>query len=161
MLLNRGMVMHILPVLLGGFLAILGSVTAQVLLHMLEKNREKETLKRARIETFVKSLYEYNQYVQEYVDVEVFDNSKLEKLNPLNEAQMLSVLYFPQFNKSISELFEYHASCIEFVGNNKLERISNPKGWAAKFDPARWNGIYKKIINKIHSITIECRNLLE
>ena len=51
------------PVVIGGLLATGGGVTAQIVTHHLAVKREKDTLRRERLESFVRSLFAHEQWL--------------------------------------------------------------------------------------------------
>ena len=71
-----------LPVIIGGFLAIIGGLSSQLIVHWLSDRREQAKIRRDRIEALVRSVYAHSQWVTDRHRFMVFRGEDYDKPDP-------------------------------------------------------------------------------
>jgi hypothetical protein len=149
------------PVLIGGALAILGGLVGQALTHHLTAKREKQTHLRSRIESLVKSLYAHSQWLDDRFNSMVIRNEDHNEPSPLDEAKMLQSLYFPELAPEIYEVMKAQVPMIQFIWEQRLERMKDQAAWLKSFDREPYNEMYKAHLVALNNATKKSRTLLE
>lgn len=105
----------LLPVLLGGLLALSGGVLGQMITHRLTKAREAESLRRQKGEAFVKALYSHMQWIDEKRTTMVMNLKDHDTPAPLDEARMLQRLYFPELASELKAIQTAYVPMLQFL----------------------------------------------
>jgi hypothetical protein len=150
-----------LPVLMGGFLGVLGTLLVQMFTHRLTLARDKENLRRERIESFVKSLFAGEHWIHEKLDAEVFRLQEDTKPSPFDEARMLQVLHFPNLGAELTKILDTQLEMRKFISAQRLARLVDQTAWLKTWDPKPFYDAYSRLHHLINSIVSECRNMLD
>ncbi len=133
----------LLPVLVGGLLAILGGAGSQYLIHRLGTERERRKLLRERGEAFIKALHAHSDWLQEKTNAMVFENKDHDRPSPLDEAQMIQQLYFPQLAKPIYDVMAATKPIVEWVYQQRISRLQDQAAWWKAFDRKPYNTMFE------------------
>ena len=93
----RTEMINLIPVALGGLLAMGGGAVAQLVTHLLAVRRERTNLMRDRLESLVQALYLHAEWIQDEVDFLFVEGAGFRRVpSPLPKAVMIQELHFPE-----------------------------------------------------------------
>ena len=154
-------IVKIIPIVVGGLLAVSGGVIGQIVTHRLTTSREKNTQLRARIESLMKALYGHSQWLHERHNVMIFQRGNHDIPSPIDEAQMLQELYFPELSTEVLAVMQAQIPMIKFIGEQKVSRMRDETAWLKSWNPAPYDEAYKTHLSAIKAATKKCREVLE
>jgi hypothetical protein len=125
----------LIPVIVGGLLAIAGGAVTTVLLHAMRTKTEKKNKRAEKYEELVAAIYEYDHWLDKRRDVRVFGEEGKLTPSPFAKMHAISTAYFPQFEDEIHEL-EIAVDQYElWMAKASQKRIAGepPQSYAANF----------------------------
>ena len=149
-----------LPVVVGGVLAIAGGLFSQLFIHRLAERREIAKLRRERIEALMRAVVAQSRWLSERSTKMMFRNEDHDEPWPLDEAQMLQELYFPELSL---ELHAVHVACIplaKFIGEQRIVHMRDRDAFIKKYDPTSFNEAYKQYLAAVGTLTKRCRAIV-
>lgn len=155
----RSEVISIIPVALGGLLAICGGVAAQLITHWLAIRREHASLRRERLESFAKSLFAHQQWIEEKVD-SVFRDEEQREPSPLSQARMIQALHFPELKTQMAGIVDTQLPLLRFLSEQRINRMNDPKEWVKQWDQGTFSALYEPYNSKVNEAVAKCRELL-
>lgn len=150
-----------IPVVVGAILAIAGGIASQYVVHLLAESREKMKMRRERIESLVKALYAYEQWVEDKQNTMIFRNEDHEGPSPLNEVRLLQALHFPELAKEVHAVQEAYIPMLKFIHDQRIARMTDEKGFIANWNAAPFDQAYKQHLQAARALTERCRYLLQ
>jgi len=132
-------IVDMLPVVIGGGLAIFGGVIGQFITH----KRSRKTLYREKAEQLVQSLYDHKQWLTDKQNTRLFRQENHDVPSPLNEVQMIQKLYFPMMKDEIHDIFVSTTPMEQFINEQHLEQMKDRTDWLATYDTSQYNDMYK------------------
>ena len=152
----------LLPVLLGGVLAVSGGVVAQLFTHRLAKSRETETLRRQKGEAFVKALYSHMQWIDEKRTIMVMKQEDHDTPAPIDEARMLQRLYFPELAAELKAIQTAYVPMLKFLHAQHIARLKNEAEWFSSnvWDGDQYSSLYQDMHLATETATEKCRQVL-
>jgi hypothetical protein len=144
-------IIQLLPVIVGGFIAIGGSIMASIISHKKQTSQKKAELKVQKLEELLNLVYESVEWVSQFRDEYLHDGPKAKEYSPINLAKVLSKLYFSTIEKEVDEL---EASITEYKQWVMKEVIYKDKH---KTLSPTW----KQDFNKVYGPIISRKNILE
>ena len=148
-----------IPVLMGGFLGVLGTMLVQVFTYQLTRGRERENLRRERIETLVKALFAGEHWLHEKLDAEVFRLEAHDKPSPFDEARMLQVLHFPDLGSELAKILDTQVEMLKFISAQKLARLEDRATWLKAWDAKPYYDAHNRLHHSINAVAVECRKV--
>jgi hypothetical protein len=106
-----GELVRLIPTAIGAALAILGGRYSQIQSHRLADERERSTHHRSRVESFARAIFASRQWLEEKKKYLLVLGKDHTQANPLDEGEMLQLLYFPQLLKKFSEMKSSQMNC--------------------------------------------------
>ena len=150
----------VIPVVIGGLLAVSGGIAGQFFTHRLTEGREKTKLQRERLESLVKALYAHEQWLSAKWNTMIFRNEDHDTPSPLDEARMLQALHFPQLAQSILAVQQTQIPMLEFINQQRLARMKDQAVWIKEWNTAPYNEAYKRYLLAIGVVTTKCKEIL-
>ena len=150
-----------LPVIIGGFLAIIGGLSSQLIVHWLSDRREKAKIRRDRIEALVRSVYTHSQWVTDRHRFMVFRGEDYDKPDPFDEASMIQSLYFPSLSQALNEVRGASLKLTKFSDDNFLKHLEDRTEFLKSFDPQPFYADYKVYLTKVDSLMSEALAILD
>ena len=150
----------LVPVLLGGLLAIGGGLASQIVVHRLSGRRDLAKLRRDRIEALVKAIYAHDQWIQAKQTTMIFRNEDHDAPSPLDEARMLQALHLPELAKEVLAIQQAQIPLLEFINAERIKHMKNKEEFVKGWDSAPFDDAYKQYIAAINALVDKCRQLL-
>ncbi|MBK6958699.1 MAG: hypothetical protein IPH22_10450 [Nitrosomonas sp.] len=147
---------NVLPVIIGGVLAIAGGLASQIAIHRLSDSRDRKKVRRERLESLVKALYAHEQWVTGKQNKLIFKNEDHDEPAPLNEIRMLQALHFPELSKEVLDVQEAFSPMLEFIHNQRIARMKDEKAFIANWNPSPFNEAYKNHLRAAKALTERC-----
>jgi hypothetical protein len=94
----------LLPVIVGGLIAIAAGLIGPTYLHHLQQRAEKKRKRAEKFEELIATLYEHNHWLKETANVRVFGGEDRNIISPIAKVQAISTVYFPEFEAQITRL---------------------------------------------------------
>jgi hypothetical protein len=94
----------LLPVIIGGGIAIVGGLIGPPFLHHLQQKAEKKRKRAEKFEELIATLYEHSHWLKEMQNVRLFGAEDKNVMSPLAKVQAISTVYFPDFEDQIRQL---------------------------------------------------------
>jgi hypothetical protein len=94
----------LLPVIVGGLIAIGGGFASAVFLHRRHTKAEKRKLRAEKLEEFVTALYEHKHWLDKIRNIRVSGAPEIEPPTPFAKVQAICSIYFPQLQGKIKAL---------------------------------------------------------
>lgn len=150
----------VIPVLLGGVLAIAGGLGSQLVVHWLSDRRDRTKIRRDHLEALVKAVYAHGQWISDMQRMLVFRNEDHDVASPLDEARMIQTLYFPSLGNELIAVQEAAIPLMTFSGEQRLKHMKDTKTFLEEWDPKPFNEGYKKYLLAVSSLVSRARDLL-
>lgn len=150
----------VIPVVIGGLLAVGGGIAGQFFTHRFTENREKTKLRRERLESLVKALYVHEQWLAAKWNTMIFRNEDHDTPSPLDEARMLQALHFPELAQAILAVQQAQVPMLEFIGQQRLARMKDQAAWIEEWSTAPYNEAYKHYLLAVGVATTKCKEIL-
>lgn len=122
-----------IPVLIGGFIAIVGTVVAQFISAHLTAARERRTSLRTKAEALVAELYAHREWLHKFRQSYVFRDGEFNDPSPLDKAHALQELYFPAIGKKIAALGVASSTFELRCMDEQKSKLSDTSGWLKTF----------------------------
>lgn len=119
--------LKIVPIAAGAMLAIFSGVMTQVLTHKFSEEREKKKLLREKIEALVQHLYEYGEWLNDKVHMNLVTEEFHKKPSPLDKAFMLQKLYFPELQTSLQKIYAVGLPIVYFAVKSRIDNLGHPE----------------------------------
>jgi hypothetical protein len=149
---------HAIPVLIGGALAVLGGAGGQWLTHWLSKSRDAEKFRREKIEALVKALYAHEQWLEDRFSALVLRGEKFDQHSPLDEVRMLQALHFPTLEAALISVQQSNLALMKFVNEQQQAKLKNLLACINTWDSDPYMDEYKNYRSKVPLLKIEWVN---
>jgi hypothetical protein len=150
----------VVPVVIGGLLAVGGGIAGQFFTHRLTESREKTKLRRERLEDLVKALYAHEQWLDAKRNTMIFRNEDHETPSPLDEARMLQALHFPELAQSLQAVQQAQLPMLEFIMQQRVARMKDEAAWMNAWNTTPYNEAYKQYLASVAVVTTKCRDMI-
>lgn len=151
----------LLPVLLGGALAISGGLLSQIVIHLLGSSRERTKLRRDRIEGLVKALFSYEQWLDEKRIKSLFRNEDHDSPSPLDDVRMIQALHFPELAEEVNQVQKAYVPMLNFFNEQRAAYIKDKDNFFANFDSTPYFHAYEQHLIASRALMDKCRRLIE
>ena len=94
----------LVPVIVGGAIAVVGGVLAPAISRSLDDKSERRKKRVEKFEELVGALFEYDEWLDDIRDIRVFGREQLEPPSPLAKTQAIAAIYFHEFNGDLAEI---------------------------------------------------------
>nr|CDQ34779.1 hypothetical protein BN993_04245 [Virgibacillus halodenitrificans] len=145
----------IIPVLVGGLLAIGGGVAAQVVTHWLSARRDREKLIREKAEELISALYDHRDWLSHQNNRLVFGAESTEMPSPLDRASAIQELYFPDLSSALAKINRALVPIIQFQYENAKARLEDKAKWVETYDSEEFNVLYQPYLKAFHEAVRE------
>ena len=145
---------------IGGFLAIFGGVVTQLLTHLFALRRDRDSIRQQRIERLVKALYAYTTWLENKRSVEVFRSVEYAEPSPLDEAQMLQNLYFPEVRSELGALMQGDIPIHQWIADQRIAHMRDEKAWIGAYVEAPFATLYKRHLATRAVLVAKLRGLM-
>ena len=149
-----------LPVVVGGLLAIGGSVVTQLVTNYLTVSREEDKYRRERLEGLVKALYANDQWLENRRTMLLFRNQDYDNPSPLDEVQMLMALHFPELGEEVVAVTRAQKPLLDFVDKQKIARLQDAKAWIDSYDHQPYLEAYAGYSKAVSLLVFKCSVLI-
>lgn len=153
-------IIKVLPVVVGGLLAIGGGIASQFLMHHLTGRRELKKVRRERLETLVKSVYAHEQWLDEKRTRMIFRLEEHDAPSPIDEARMLQALYFPELARKMLSIQQAHIPMLQFIHEQYLKHMQDKKLFISEWDQKPFNHQYQIYLDATNSLVEAVRSML-
>jgi hypothetical protein len=133
-----GVIVSLIPVIIGGFLAIGGALSGTLLTYFLNEKSQRKLLKRKNIENLLNAANRAEHWLDEYKNTKFGLYTKDIGPSPIAEVKYLNKLYVHELNAEVTRLalvsaqyFSLIASCYK----SKLETGSIPDSFLTEYEP--------------------------
>ena len=130
----------LLPVVVGGFLAVLGGVLGAVIAHQLSASRELRVHEREKLERIATIAFEYSAWLERRSSAMLFQRVDFREEAPTDELLMLVNLYFPSLRSEMTAVLEAGLECQKWINASWSEQQRDLKAWLDK--PDNMKGYY-------------------
>jgi hypothetical protein len=137
-----------------------GGAGSQILMHYLSGSRERSKLHRERLESLVKAVYEYKNWVSEKCSRTVFRNEDHDSPSPLDEACMIQSLYFPALATEMLAVQKAFLPVLEFINAERIKHMKNREEFIAQYNPAPLQSALEAHMAAVSALLSKCRTLL-
>jgi hypothetical protein len=93
----------LLPVIVGGGIAIIGGLIGPPFLHRLQQKAEKKRRRAEKFEELIATLYEHDHWLMTMRDVGLFGGEDKNVMPPIAKARAISSVCFPEFEEQITQ----------------------------------------------------------
>lgn len=128
--------LNLIPVIIGGFLAATGAFVGAFLTHRLNQKAVKNKIKREKLEQLANAIYRTMHWLKEHKDTHLFGQDKDIGSLPMFEVQYLSKLYFPELEQEVATMFMVFSNIqllvIETI-NFKISNKSFPNNFSQNY----------------------------
>src|SRR5262245_22191134 len=94
----------LLPVIVGGLIAIVAGLIGPPFLHHLQQKAEKKRRRAEKFEELIATLYEHDHWLTAMASVRLFGGEEIKVVSPMAKVQAISSVYFPEFEEKITQL---------------------------------------------------------
>lgn len=141
---------NLVPVLLGGLLAIGGGVSAQVVTHWLSTRREQERLIREKGEELISALYDHRDWLGRENNRLIFGTELPEMPSPLDRASAIQELHFPDLSPALAKINRALAPIVQFQYANAKARLEDKAKWVDAYDSEEFSALYQPYLEAFH-----------
>ena len=125
----------LIPVAVGGGLALAGAIGGGLLSHWMKTRTEKANRRAEKFEEILVALFDHKHWLSQMNSHRAFGGDKLESMSPAAKIRAISSLYFPEFKDMIIALDlaadQYELSMFE-AGKERLQnRVPSEESLAA------------------------------
>jgi hypothetical protein len=121
----------LLPVIVGGVIAIAGGLIGPPYLHHLQQKAEKKRKRAEKFEELIATLYEHNHWLLAMANVRLFGGEEIKVVSPMAKVQAISSVYFQEFEKQITQLDVVADKYELWAMEARQKRIQNDPTYAA------------------------------
>ena len=150
----------LVPVVIGGLLAVCGGLLGQFFTHRLTSQRERRTLRRERLESLVKALYAHSQWLDEKHNSMLHRKEDQDRISPLDEVKMLQILYFPELAHETISVLDAELPMLAFNGQQRIAQINGEEAWINSWDGKPYQEARKQYHYAISAMFLKCREIL-
>jgi hypothetical protein len=140
----------LLPVIVGGGIAIIGGLVGPPFLHYLQQKAEKKRRRAEKFEELVATLYEHEHWLREITDVRLFGGEVRNVVSPMAKVKAISTVYFPEFEGQITDLNVIATQYGIWALKAQQKRLANDPKFADGGPEA-----YQPYAQKLHSLQQE------
>ena len=133
-----GVLVSLVPVIIGGLLAIGGALSGTLLTYFLNEKSQHKALKRMNIEKLLDAANRTEHWLDEYKNTKLGQCEKDIGPSPISEVKYLNKLYVTELDSEVSRLslvasqyFSLIASCHKI----KIETGSIPSSFLTDYEP--------------------------
>jgi hypothetical protein len=125
----------LVPVIVGGLLAIAGGAVTTVLLHFMRIKTEKKNKRAEKYEELVAAIYEYDHWLDKKKSIRVFGEEGELAPSPFAKLHAISTAYFAEFEEKIRDLERAADDYELWMSKAAQRRITGepPQSYAANF----------------------------
>jgi hypothetical protein len=136
----------LLPVIVGGMIAITGGVLGSILSHILKTSSDRRDRRRAKLEEIVTLTFETEQWLERQRDYFWRGKQEVNGLSPLDKCKSMTNLYFPALRDPMSNFWMSAVTINKWILTGGQERSNAGEVSKAHMDS------YSQAMN--HSIAI-------
>lgn len=133
----------LVPVVVGGLLALSGGVVGHIVTHRLAKSRERESLAREKAEVLVKALFAHMEWLEEKRIMLIFRGEEHDTPTPLEEARMIQRLYFPELASEIAAVSQAYVPILKFILDQRIEQMKDKAAWMKSWSTEEYGKLYR------------------
>jgi hypothetical protein len=139
---------ELIPVIVGGAIAIAGGLIGPPVLHLLERHTAKERKRAEKFEELVTTLHEHSHWLDSLKGFRVFGREGQEPPSPMAKIRTICTVYFPQFDTTMSELEIQSRGFEMWMLDAGLKRLQGGKVSEMKTGMAEtYNPYFKKFLS--------------
>src|SRR4051794_23429816 len=97
------MLQILIPVIVGGLIAVIGGLVGPPFLHRMQVKADTRKRRAEKFEELVGALYEHNHWLDMHKNIKLFANEGVLPVSPMGKVQAIISVYFPQFRTQINE----------------------------------------------------------
>lgn len=150
----------LVPVLIGGILALSGGVLGQIVSYRLSRRRDRSSIRRERLEALVKALYAHGEWIKNKETTMLFRRQDHDVPTPLGEAQMLQKLYFPELTDDMISVIKAEVPMVNFINEQRISQMKDLDAWFKAWNPTPFYEAYKTYYVAVDSLVRKCRDQL-
>ncbi|AQG98364.1 hypothetical protein A9R05_05640 [Burkholderia sp. KK1] len=149
----------LVPVVIGGVLAVGGGALGQALTHTFTASREAKKARAERLERLATAVWAHSTWLDEKMNDVIFRGVEHVGPDPLDEARMLGSLYFPELGTQIAAVMHARMPMIKFIGQQGVDRRASPQTWTDSLSERmkEYHALYETHLDAVHGFTSACR----
>lgn len=113
----------LIPVIVGGFLAVIGTFSGSVLTYYLNRKEKRGELKREKLEQLMIASNRTAQWLDDYKSSKFLMEKKDLGINPIEEVKYLSALYFRELHDEVLSLTAASATYFSLITKCHVEQL--------------------------------------
>ncbi len=114
----------LLPVVVGGAIALAGSWLGPWLIEARKENSELRKLRAEKFEELVKAIYEFDHWMDRERDRALGGDAPEPTVSPFAKVQAISAVYFPNFAHLVTDLEQCTNKYVAWITAANLARVS-------------------------------------
>lgn len=153
----QGKMIEMLPVVVGGLIAIVGSVSVNLFSHILESKRSRRKIFAEKSERLVEVLFKNMSWLVMQYSETLTGSSRPENPEYIHVAQMLQSIYFPHLREDMYSISCIHCNLYEIIGGMYKSLLSDKLYIPSSEDAGLFENLLKEYKDRLLSITEQCR----
>lgn len=113
----------LIPVIVGGFLAVIGTFSGSVLTYYLNRKEKRGELKREKLEQLMIASNRTAQWLDDYKNSKFLKEKSDLGINPIEEVKYLSALYFRELHDEVLSLTAASATYFSLITKCHVEQL--------------------------------------
>ena len=138
-------------VLLGGLIGVSGTTLSQWLLSKDERENVKKQSRAEKFEALVDTLYDHEQWLDEFRSKAIFASSEELRVSPYIKAQTLALVHFPQLADDFAKFDYARTEYIAWMYAAAQNRMSGNKDYSDGFAGAyeKYGAVRNKLFDML------------
>jgi hypothetical protein len=135
--------MDMIPVLIGGALAIVGGMVVQWATHYFASEREREKILLEKAEKLTHAIYAHRKFLDRVPGIFLLGIKDSYLPDPMDEVRALRELYFPSLKPEMDALDDAVGVIMEHLLHESLKRSENKDEWKKTYDDSQLATVMK------------------
>ena len=135
---SSSVIASLLPVAIGGLLAIGGAFSGTLLTYLLNQRSQRKKIKREKLEQLLSAANKTEHWLDQYKNTSLRGIEENIGPSPISEVEYLSALYVNELSLEVTRLSYTAAKYFEFIAttnSKRLETGSIPGDFVEKYKP--------------------------
>ena len=134
---------ELLPILVGGILALSGGFFGQLWTSYLDRKKSKRELRLSKSEALVQALYEHAEWLDDKRKNLLFRQQEHEAPSPMNKVKALQDLYFPHLAAELLDVMKAEIPMVKFLSQQRIEQMKDLSNWLENNNLEDYNPMYQ------------------
>ncbi len=139
----------LIPVVIGGLIAIFGGIVAQTISNHFSILRDRNKLLREKGEELIFCLQSQQRWISKEYMRRAFNKELDPSISPLDKAQVIQLLYFPELSSKILEVIVLQAPILNHFHECEKLLITNKEAWLEKIEKDEYTPMFQVYLGKL------------